>query len=75
MTCQGQTNWHEFARAILELTRPEMIPNLLAISTKEYPTPAARPLYSVLSNVKLKKSFGVALPYWEDALKNCLKDT
>jgi dTDP-4-dehydrorhamnose reductase len=73
MTCQGQTNWYEFARAILELTRPEKVPNLLAISTKEYPTPANRPLYSVLSNAKLKKSFGVALPYWEDALKNCLE--
>ena len=73
MTCRGKTNWYEFARAILELTRPEKVPNLLAISTKEYPTPAARPLYSVLSNVKLKKSFGVALPHWEDALKSCLK--
>jgi dTDP-4-dehydrorhamnose reductase len=73
MTCRGQTNWHNFARAILELTCPEKVPNLLAISTKEYPTRAARPLYSVLSNVKLKKSFGVALPHWEDALKSCLK--
>ena len=73
MTCRGQTNWYEFARAIIELTRPEKVPNLLAISTKEYPTPATRPLYSVLSNAKLKKSFGVDLPYWEDALKNCLK--
>ena len=75
MTCRGQTNWHGFARAILELTRLEKVPKLLAISTKEYPTPATRPLYSVLSNSKLKKSFGVDLPYWEDALKNCLKGT
>ena len=73
MTCGGQTTWYEFTRAILELTRPEKVPNLLAISTKEYPTPATRPLYSVLSNAKLKKSFGVTLPYWKDALKNCLK--
>ena len=73
MTCRGQTNWYEFARSILELTRPKKVPSLLAISTKEYPTPATRPLYSVLSNAKLKKSFGVDLPYWEDALKNCLE--
>jgi dTDP-4-dehydrorhamnose reductase len=74
MTCQGKTSWHGFAQAILELSCPENIPKLLAISTEEYPTPATRPTYSVLSNTKLQKTFGVELPHWEDAIKKCLKN-
>ena len=74
MTCQGETNWHRFAQTILELSCPDNMPKLLAISTKEYPTPAIRPTYSVLSNTKLQKYFGVQLPHWEHALKQCLSD-
>ena len=75
MTCEGQTSWHGFARAILELTNPDLLPRLVAIPTTEYPTPAARPAYSVLSNAKLHKIFGVKIPPWEDALKHCLDAT
>jgi len=75
MTCQGETSWHGFAQAILELTYPENMPKLFAISTKEYPTAAIRPPYSVLSNTKLQKTFGVKLPHWEHALKQCLNNT
>ena len=74
MTCQGETNWYRFAQTILELSCPDKMPKLLAISTKEYPTPAIRPTYSVLSNSKLKKNFGIELPHWEHALKQCLSD-
>ena len=74
MTCQGETNWHRFAQTILELSCPDKMPKLLAVSTKEYPTPAIRPIYSVLSNSKLKKNFGIELPHWEHALKQCLSD-
>ena len=74
MTCQGETNWHRFAQTILEISCPDNMPKLLAISTKEYPTPAIRPTYSVLSNTKLQKYFGIQLPHWEHALKQCLSD-
>ena len=74
MTCQGETNWHRFAQTILELSCSDNMPKLLAISTKEYPTPAIRPTYSVLSNTKLQKYFGIQLPHWEHALKQCLSD-
>ena len=74
MTCQGETSWHGFAQTILKLSYPDNMPKLLAISTKEYPTPAIRPTYSVLSNSKLKKNFGIQLPHWEHALKQCLSD-
>ncbi|HAK36951.1 MAG: dTDP-4-dehydrorhamnose reductase [Nitrospinaceae bacterium] len=72
MSCGGQTNWHGFARAIIDLTSPDPMPRLVAIPSSDYPTPAARPAYSVLSNAKLEKTFGAGLPHWEEALKQCL---
>ncbi|MDP6232496.1 MAG: dTDP-4-dehydrorhamnose reductase, partial [Nitrospinaceae bacterium] len=54
MTCGGQTNWHGFARTIIDLTNPNPMPRLVAIPSSDYPTPAARPAYSVLSNAKLE---------------------
>lgn len=75
MTCEGETNWHMFARAILELTRPDPMPQVIAIPSTQYPTLATRPAYSVLSNSKLHNTFGVQLPHWADALKSCLNST
>jgi len=72
MTCGGQTSWHGFARTIIDLTNPNPMPRLVAIPSIDYPTPAARPAYSVLSNAKLEKTFSTRLPHWEDALKQCL---
>jgi dTDP-4-dehydrorhamnose reductase len=43
------------------------------IETKEYPTPATRPHYSLLNKSKIKKEFGIILPYWKDSLDECLR--
>jgi len=43
--------------------------DVTAISTTEYPTPAKRPAYSVLDCGKLKKTFGIQLPDWEECLR------
>ncbi len=70
LTCAGQTSWFEFARAILrQSVNP---PKVLPITTSEYPAPAKRPAYSVLSNAKLARTFGVQLPAWDNALAVCL---
>ena len=66
--CGGATSWFGFARAIL----PPSVP-VTAIGTEEYPTPARRPAYSVLDCSKLQATFGVSLPPWETALRQCLK--
>jgi len=74
MTAAGVTNWHEFAVAILEEASrlphdtpwfaavtgglPLVTRRVIPITTSEYPTPARRPAYSVLSNSRLEKSFG-----------------
>lgn len=70
LTCGGQTNWHSFAEAIVKQTAKP--PIVHPIMTAEYPTPAARPAYSVLSNDKLLHTFGLRLPDWETALQLCL---
>jgi dTDP-4-dehydrorhamnose reductase len=72
MTNAGETSWFKFARAILQASGGRC--NLRPIPTSEYPAPAARPAYSVLDNTKLHATFGLALPHWEDALRQCLED-
>jgi len=71
VTCAGSTSWYGFAREIFAKTAAltqGKVPVLTPISTPDYPTPAKRPLYSVLSNAKLKETFGIELPDWESAL-------
>lgn len=70
LTCGGQTSWYDFAKAIVQ--QAAKAPNVIPISTEEYPAPAARPAYSVLNNDKLADTFGVRLPAWDTALAVCL---
>jgi len=67
---EGSASWYDFARAIFEIsnTRCEVFP----IETKDYPTPAKRPHYSLLNKTKIKQGFGISIPYWKDSLKTCL---
>jgi dTDP-4-dehydrorhamnose reductase len=65
-TGSGMTSWFGFAREIFSLANKEI--KLNAITTEDYPTPAPRPQYSVLSNEKLQRVFGVALPAWQESL-------
>lgn len=74
MTCAGRTSWYEFARRIFELGGRSEDVRVNPIPTSEFPTPAARPLFSVLSNDKLARVFGVRLEPWEDALYKCLSE-
>jgi dTDP-4-dehydrorhamnose reductase len=71
MTCGGSTSWFGFAQAIFSRAAVLLgvkAPDLVPISTKDYPTPATRPRNSVLSNAKLHARFGVQLAPWESAL-------
>jgi len=76
LTAQGQTSWFGFAQAAADyglfsdLDHP---PALRAIPSCDYPTPAKRPIYSVLSNAKLQQQFGIQLPEWKISLRECLK--
>jgi dTDP-4-dehydrorhamnose reductase len=77
MTCAGAVSWCGFARAIFvrgtNLLNGRM-PQVNPIKTSEFPTPAARPHNSVLSNDKLHSRFGVRLAPWESALDEVLDE-
>ena len=67
---EGVASWYDFAKAIFDISSIGC--RLSPISTKEYPTPAKRPLYSVMKKSKIKKEFNLTIPYWRDSLKECL---
>ncbi len=90
MTAAGETSWYKFAKAILdeisqsamdspwlmEATdqRPLIARRVTPIETTEYPTPARRPAYSVLSNDRLARVFGVHLPDWRTQLHSAFRE-
>jgi dTDP-4-dehydrorhamnose reductase len=85
VTAGGETTWYDFAEAILEEAfasvqsaawleaatggRPLIARRVVPVTTSEYPTPARRPSYSILSNSRLTDAFGIALPHWREQLK------
>ncbi|HWW50314.1 MAG TPA: dTDP-4-dehydrorhamnose reductase [Verrucomicrobiae bacterium] len=89
MTARGETNWHEFAEAILDEAsqidqsvpwfaqatqgQPLRARRVIPIASREFPTPARRPAYSVLSNSRLEQTFGVQLPHWRMQLVSAFR--
>ena len=69
-TNEGVCSWYDFAKAIFELS--DVTCQVNPIETKDYPTPAKRPHYSVLNKSKIKHTFNIEIPYWRDSLKSCL---
>ena len=71
LTCSGATSWAGFARAIFaEFAAQQRVPEVLAIPTAAYPTPATRPHNSRLNCEKFVTQFGVQMPSWQDALRD-----
>lgn len=68
---EGVCSWFDFAQAIFELEGIEC--KTSPIETKDYPTPAKRPHFSLLNKNKIKATFALEVPYWRDSLKACLK--
>lgn len=68
---QGKTTWYGFAKAIFNFEKIKV--NLSPIPTSQYPTPAKRPHYSVLSKQKVHENFKIQIPQWEESLKLALK--
>jgi dTDP-4-dehydrorhamnose reductase len=73
-SCAGETTWWGFAKRIIELAGFGERVRVTPIATAEYPTPAKRPAYSVLSNEKLTRVFGVRLGDWQPGLERCLRE-
>ena len=68
-TAAGATTWFEFAQRILVLAG--LGTPLVPIPTSEYPTPAARPAYSVLDSARFQDATGFRIGPWEDRLRAC----
>ncbi|MCI5646790.1 MAG: dTDP-4-dehydrorhamnose reductase [Bacteroidales bacterium] len=73
-TDEGVCSWYDFTRAIHELAGLSDKCHVRPLHTEEYPTPAARPHYSVLDKTKIKQTYGIEIPWWKDSLKKCLKE-
>lgn len=70
-TNEGVCSWYDFALEIMNLSKLNC--SVLPIETKDYPTPAHRPHYSVLNKAKIKQRFNITIPYWKESLEKCLK--
>lgn len=69
---EGICSWYDLAITICRLINCSG--NVIPIETHEYPTPAPRPAYSVLNKSKIKRVYGVKVPYWRDSLEVCIKN-
>lgn len=77
-TNSGVASWYDFAVAIFseanQLGFPLKIKQIIPITTAEYPTPAQRPAYSVLSKVKVSQKLGFSPPHWRESLQKMLTE-
>lgn len=69
---EGVASWYDFAVAIVRLAGCADSVDVLPIPSCDYPTPAERPAFSILSKAKIKATYGVKIPHWEASLEKCL---
>lgn len=68
---EGVTSWYDFTKAIHRIAGISGC-QVRPIHTEEYPTPARRPHYSVLDKTKIKATYNIEVPYWEESLAECI---
>ena len=66
----GETTWYDFADKIKAIAGLDCVLN--PVETKDFPTPAKRPSYSVLDTSKIEQDLAIDIRHWEDALKDCI---
>ena len=69
---EGVISWYDFTKAIHRIAGITTC-RVCPLHTEEYPTPANRPHYSVLDKTKIKQTYGIEIPYWEESLVECVK--
>ena len=67
---KGKISWFDFAREIADQIQSTCVVN--GITTSQFPTPAARPSYSVLDTTKISSTYDTVIPEWNDSLQKCL---
>ena len=71
-TNEGVCSWYDFTKEILSQSGISCI--VKPIESKDFPTPAKRPFYSVLNKHKIKTTYSIDIPYWKDSLSVCLQN-
>ncbi|WP_320167915.1 dTDP-4-dehydrorhamnose reductase [Mangrovibacterium marinum] len=69
---EGVASWYDFAVEIMQQSNINC--QVLPIETKDYPTPAKRPAFSVMNKAKIKQTFGIAIPHWKESLEKCIEE-
>ena len=69
---EGVTSWYDFTKAIHRIAGITTC-KVRPIHTSEYPTPANRPHFSVLDKTKIKETYDMEIPYWEESLHKCIE--
>ncbi len=70
---EGATTWYDFTLAIHKEAGIHTC-KVNPITTEQYPVKATRPKYSVLDKTKIKSTFNLTIPKWEESLNNCIKE-
>lgn len=68
---EGVISWYDFTKAIHRIAGIKTC-KVRPLHTSEYPTPANRPHFSVLDKTKIKQTYGIEVPYWEESLEVCV---
>ena len=69
---EGVCSWYDFTKAIHRLAGITDC-HVRPLHTAEYPTPASRPAYSVLDKTKIKTTYQIEVPHWEESLEGCIE--
>lgn len=67
---KGKISWYDFAKEISQQINSHCVVN--EITTSQFPTPAARPSYSVLDTSKIAETFNITITEWKESLQKCL---
>lgn len=69
---EGVCSWYDFAVNIARLAGNTDC-DIRPCHSDEFPSPVKRPAYSVLDKTKIKRVFGLDIPYWTDSLRQCMQ--
>lgn len=67
---EGVCSWYDFTKTIHRMSG--ITCDVHPIETKDYPAPTPRPHYSLLNKAKIKATYGIKIPHWEDSLEKCI---
>jgi len=67
---EGVCSWYDFTKTIHRIAG--ITCDVRPIETKDYPARTPRPHYSVLNKAKIKSTYGLVIPHWEESLEKCI---